>query len=227
MDKAPLVGGRIEDGQKLIEQLVRDGFDVTLAFWVRFKDEADGPWFYVISKTVDHEGVQAAYRAVHAAIHRVSGPFGPWLFDSEVSDLKLVGMSDSIANEVLAIRNRFPGRIRFRGTIASGPSYFEELYIYPPPSEVGDERWRGIMIPIWPEPEPENAYYVEFWPKEMAAMVDQGGLPKRVPRPAGVRVQGGHVTEYRPPEKPLAHLGREDYERKALEAVDQVAAKSN
>ena len=225
MDNAPLVGDQIEDGRKLIEQLVRDGFDVTLAFWLRFKYEEDGPWFYVASKTVDRRGLQAAYQAVHESIHRIPAPFGPWLFDSEVGDLKLIGMNDPIAKEVLAIHDRFPDRIRFRGTVGSGHSGIEELYIYPPPYEIGDERWRGIMIRVWLEPQAEDSYYVEFWPKEIAAVVDQGGLPKRVPRPAGVRVKDGQVTDFRPPEKPFPHLQQDDYNRKALEAVEQVTVK--
>ena len=65
MHTAPLVVDQIEDGRKLIEQLASDGFDVTVAFWVRFQFEEDGPWFYIVSKTVDKEGLHAAYLAVH------------------------------------------------------------------------------------------------------------------------------------------------------------------
>jgi hypothetical protein len=227
MDSALLVDEQIEDGRKLIEQLVRDGFDVTLAFWVRFKDEADGPWFYIVSKTVDQEGLQAAYRAVHEAMQRRPAPWGPWISVSSASELVLVSVNDATAKEVMALRDRFPGRNRLRGATIGTPYRIEEVYIYPLPPALSDERWRTIQVRVYSELEPEHAYFVEFWPKEMAAMVDPGGLPKRVPRPAGVRVKDGHVIDYRPPEKPLAQLGREDYERKALEAIEQVAAKND
>jgi hypothetical protein len=227
MDTAPLVDEQIEDGRRLIEQLVRDDFDVTLAFWVRFKSEADGPWFYIASKAVDQEGLQAAYRSVHEAMQRRPAPRGPWISVSSASELVLVGVNDATAKEVMALRDRFPGRNRLRGATIGTPYRIEEVYIYPLPHALADEPWRTILVRVYPEPEPEAAYYVEFWPKEMAAMVDPSGLPKRVLRPAGVRVKDGHVTDYRPPEKPMAQLGREDYERKALEAIEQVVAKSD
>lgn len=133
MDSAPLVEQQIEDGRKLIEQLIRDGFDVTLAFWARFLYEEGGPWFYVVSKTVDQLGINAAYLAVHAAIHRIPAP---WLFASEVGDLKLIRETDPIAKEVSAIRHRFPGRTWVRGAFSVGLRSIEELYIYSCPVAV-------------------------------------------------------------------------------------------
>src|SRR5205823_208896 len=93
-----------------------------------------------------------------------------------------------------------------------------------PANGASDGRCRGISIVVFPEPQPEGAYRVEFWPHEPQAALGLDGQPRRVPRPAAVRVEGGRVTEYRPPEKPLPHLGQSDYEQKALEAVAQLAA---
>ena len=42
-----------------------------------------------------------------------------------------------------------------------------------------------------------------------------------MPRPASVRVEGGQVKEFSPPERPYALLLREDYVSKALEAVEK------
>ena len=47
------------------------------------------------------------------------------------------------------------------------------------------------------------------------------GEPRRVPRPASVRVDGGQVKEFSPPERPYALLSREDYVSKALDAVER------
>jgi len=136
MDTAPLVEDEIKDGQKLIEQLLRDGFDVTIAFWIRFPfEETTGPWFYIVSKTVDQEGLQAAYRAIHESLHRIPAPWGPWNSVSAMSELKLVGVNDPLAKAVLAFRDRYPGRNRFRRPDIANYQV-EELYIYPPVTKV-------------------------------------------------------------------------------------------
>ncbi len=156
MDTAPLVEEEIEDGRKLIKQLVCDGFDVTVAFWVRFQSEEDGLGFYIGSKTVDKEGLQAAYRAVHKALHRIPAPCSSWMSVSAVAELKLVGVEDSLAKDVLAFRDLFPGRNRFRRP-GIGRYGIEELYIYPPvtKSAVVAERCGKHTINIGTTAEPE------------------------------------------------------------------------
>jgi hypothetical protein len=156
MDTAALVEDQIEDGRKLIEQLVCDGFDVTVAFWVRFQFEEDGPWFYIVSETVDRDGLHAAYRAVHESIQRIRAPWGPWISVSDVGELKLVGMNDPLAKQVLAFRDRYPSKYRFRGANI-GNQFVEELYIYPPvtkPAARG-ERCGKLTINIGTDAEPE------------------------------------------------------------------------
>jgi len=49
----------------------------------------------------------------------------------------------------------------------------------------------------------------------------------QVPRPAQVLVKDGQVIEYRPPEKAVPHLTQSDYEKKALEVVQQTATKAD
>jgi|SRR5262249_29835526 hypothetical protein len=220
MDTTPLVADQIDDGQKLIDQLVRDGFDVTVAFWVGFTSDPVGPWFYIASKTVDEVGLHTAYRAVHAAIQRIPPPWGPWISVSDVGELRLVGVNDPFVRDVLAFRDRSPGRNRFRG-VNIGGRIIDELFIYPPAmnSAGADDRWRGVAIWVYPESPPSEGFFVEFCPRELQAALGPDGQARRVPRPAGVRVRGGQVLEYRPPEKPLPHLTQNDYEQKALESV--------
>jgi hypothetical protein len=137
MDKAELVDEQIEDGKKLIEQLARDGFIVTAAFWIKFSFTGTGePWFfYVVSKEVEEKGPQAAYRAVHASIHRITGPWGPWI---SLSELKLVGPNDTLASQVIALQNRYPGKMPtvFPPIVLGGVSV-DGLYIYPLPGVSG------------------------------------------------------------------------------------------
>jgi hypothetical protein len=130
MDTAPLVEDEIADGRKLIEQLVSDGFDVTVAFWIRFQFEEDGPWFYIVSKIVDQEGLHPAYRAIHQALHRIPAPWGPWTSVTAMGELKLVGVNDPLAKAVMAFHDRYPGRNRFRRPDLANHRV-EEIYIYP------------------------------------------------------------------------------------------------
>ena len=104
MDTGPLVGEQIEDGQKLINQLVQDGFDLAAACWVRFRLTDESEWFfYIITGEVDRHGLRAAALAVHQAIHRIPPPWGPWI---TVSELRLAGLNEPVAKEVLAFQGK-------------------------------------------------------------------------------------------------------------------------
>jgi len=130
LDTATLVEPQIDDGRKLIEQLTRDGFDVTAAFWVRFGFNDYEPFFfYVVSKAVDAWGLPAAYRAVHASIQRIPAPWGPWI---TLSELKLVGPNDPLAKKVLTIRDLYPGSSVIPGR-SLGDMSIQEAYVYPLP----------------------------------------------------------------------------------------------
>jgi hypothetical protein len=129
MDTGPLVNEQIEDGRKLLAQLAAEGFDVTVACWVHFSLCAEHEWFfYIVSERVDKDGLRAAGLAVHQAIHRIPPPWGPWI---TVSELRLVGLNDPVAKEVLAFRARYPGRTWFPGA-SLGSQIIEQAYIYPP-----------------------------------------------------------------------------------------------
>jgi hypothetical protein len=138
MDSTILVEEQIEEGGRLIEQLVRDGFDVTGAFWVRSPNTYDRPWFFVASKTVDQAGLHVAYGAVHTAIHRIPAPWGPALWHSEVSELKLISPNDPLAQTLLTLRDSHPGRKRFRDITARNWP-LDEVYIYPSLGKADDE----------------------------------------------------------------------------------------
>ncbi|HVS37564.1 MAG TPA: hypothetical protein VMS17_18520 [Gemmataceae bacterium] len=131
MGTGPLVDEQIADGQKLIDQLVPDGFDVTVACWVRFAESAEHEWFfYIVSEKVAKDGLRAAALAVHQASRRIPPPWGPWI---TVSELRLVGPNDPLAKEVLAFRARFPGRSWYPGA-RLGSHTIELAYIYQAPA---------------------------------------------------------------------------------------------
>ena len=132
MHTGPLAAEQIEDGEKLIARLTEDGFDLTVACWVRFRSGAEHEWFfYIVSERVDRDGLRAAGLLVHQAIHRIPAPWGPWI---GVSELRVVGLNDPIAKEVLAFRARHPSRTWYPGA-SLGSQAIEQAYIYPPPGD--------------------------------------------------------------------------------------------
>src|SRR5207249_9433931 len=102
MDTDTLVESRIDDGQKLVDELLRRGFDVAAAFW--FKATVNEKWyFYIVSPLADSVGIMEAYRRLHPLVRAMPQPFG-------IDPLKitLIGPSDAIAQDVLAIQRRAP-----------------------------------------------------------------------------------------------------------------------
>ncbi len=133
-----MVTDELTSGRKLIERLIRGGFDVSLAFWVKETD-ARRWYLYLASTVVDKEGPAAAYRAVLPVVESMPelgiDPFA----------IKVVGVDDSMAaaaREVIrpkipdspfAVRNPKPyqGMTRFGGSTLAGVS-IDGAYIYPP-----------------------------------------------------------------------------------------------
>jgi len=67
MDKGLLVREQVAGGQKLVEQLVKNGFPLTAAFWRKTDD--DSRWrLYLVTPLVEERGPFEAYRQIQAAI---------------------------------------------------------------------------------------------------------------------------------------------------------------
>ena len=103
MDTESLVDNLIDDGQKLAEEVSQRGFPVTAAFWLRASED-DRWYFYIVSPVVDKEGLAQAYRRLHPLVRGVPEPM--WIDPLEI---KLIGPSNPIAQDVLAIHGRAPG----------------------------------------------------------------------------------------------------------------------
>jgi len=125
MDTELLVDNRIEDGRKLVTELVSAGFDVSVAFWVQTSE--DGLWFlYIGSASVEASKIADAYRTVYTCLAKLPGP---WV---TISEVKLIQASNPIAKDAIAARDRQSGRlpVRFQGKRLGNLSV-EEAYIYP------------------------------------------------------------------------------------------------
>ena len=127
MDQVSLVDRRIDDGQRLALELVRDKFDVTAAFWV--KTSESGWWYlYIASRVVDKEGPASAYRRLQKTLGRLPGT------TISLTDVKVIGASNPTTRDVLKLQKRYPERtpIPYHGAQLGGIG-IDEAYIYPPP----------------------------------------------------------------------------------------------
>lgn len=129
MDPEPLVEKAIEDGQKLVDELIRRGFDVSAAAWLR--PTFNGKWrFYVVSPTVDADGITQAYQRLHKAIYAA-----PPTATSSIGPLqiRLVGASQPLGHDILASLSMTPpnpGPVRWMG-IQLGDLSIDGAYLYP------------------------------------------------------------------------------------------------
>jgi hypothetical protein len=131
MDTVTLVTEKVEDGEKLLQKLSAKGFDVSAAFWILPTDASR--WrFYVVSPAVESDGPATAYRRLHAVARQLPQP--SWIDPLEI---KLIGPSNSMAQDVFAALNRIPGPkvspIHRSGT-RLGDVSIEGAYFYPLPT---------------------------------------------------------------------------------------------
>ncbi len=136
MDQGTLVEMQIEDGRKLMGRLAEEGIPVTVAFWA--KESESGQWFlYLVTPLISEGGVaRPAYRRVNAVLTQMPSPF--WIHPLEV---KLIGPTDPVARDVLAVHER-AGRsrvrpVRWEGT-RLGELSVEGVYLYPLPAGASD-----------------------------------------------------------------------------------------
>jgi hypothetical protein len=124
MDQRPLVNEETVAGEELVRRL--DKFTpVQAAFWI--KESEEGPWYlYIASDQIDDGNLRAAYGEVLRLAGEMANP------DLDPFQVKLISTSDPLAQAVLNIHRRYPGRMatRFGGKNFGGMSV-EGGYIYP------------------------------------------------------------------------------------------------
>jgi hypothetical protein len=128
MDQGTLVEMQIEDGQRLIDELTRNGIAVTGAFWAK---EADtGEWFLYLATPLVGEGgaTRTAYRRINTVIRempREQVAISPL-------EVKAIGPDDPVAKAVVSLRDRYsrkvPIRLRERRL---GELAVDDVLVYP------------------------------------------------------------------------------------------------
>jgi hypothetical protein len=124
-----LVDDQIDDGQRIIDQFLADGLDVSVAFWV--KPDNRKLWsLYIASPGFNDKERVEADRAVYDSFSKVSDlAIRPFL-DIEVIDDRMAIAQDAIR---IAGRKGKKGAIRYRG-MRLGDLGIARAYIYPRPA---------------------------------------------------------------------------------------------
>ena len=128
MDRTTLVDKQCVDGQRLIEKLVKNEFDVQAAAWIKTSDDA-GWCLYIASSTVDTKGSFSAYLEIQSAIQKMpKTSIGPL-------DVKLLSATHVFVADIERIYQRFPAPLQTHfGGAQLGKMSIEDALIYPPPS---------------------------------------------------------------------------------------------
>jgi hypothetical protein len=125
MDTELLVDNQIADGQALIEQLIKDSFRVSVAFWV--KATVEGSWqLYIASPDVDSTKPNEAYQKVYYSLDSIS--------DSTIttSDINLLSSESPAARAAIVQRDRARAKmgVKYHGK-RLGSLVVKEAYVYP------------------------------------------------------------------------------------------------
>jgi len=127
MDQGTLVEQLIDDGRKLIEQLLQKGEDIKAAAWI--KTSEDGTWFlYLALPGIDDEGPRIAYRRISVVERQMPQPF---LLDWK--DVKVIDSKNRLAVAAMDYQRRHRAKnvLPYLGDHLGGVS-IEGAYIYPP-----------------------------------------------------------------------------------------------
>ena len=109
----------------LLIQLLAQGFDVSVALWLRTHE--DGLWFlYIASPQVGRAPIADAYRTAYTALARLKN------VSIAISNIKLISPDNPIAIDAMAFRERSSAGVpsKYTGT-RLGQLEVEEAYIYP------------------------------------------------------------------------------------------------
>jgi hypothetical protein len=127
VDKIPLVESQINEGKRLAEELVKEGFPVTAALWLT--TDEDGQWyFYIVSPLVETSGAKA-YRRFNEILRQMSPPS-----DLSMFDYKIIGPDRSVAQAARAIKKLHAGKGGFYfggGGVQLPGRSIEGVYLYP------------------------------------------------------------------------------------------------
>jgi len=170
-----LVENQIDDGKRIVDQLISDGFEVTAAFWVKTAEE--GLWhLYIASPLVKAEKPGEAYPALYASLSKIPGLW------AQLAGIKLVKSTNPVARGAKEILDRYPARIptRYRRPQLGGLA-IEEAYIYPSPAP--KEGWPRLSFRV--------TYYRQGASNTWRATIERGELYRGISAKGAVSYSTG------------------------------------
>ena len=120
-----LVDTQIDDGERIIEQLDEDGFEVDSAFWI-FKSDREKWDFVIATSLVAQIGPKKSYDRLRSSLDKL-----PESIKSQMLEMSLVKPEDFIVTLLKKALRTSPGisRIRFTGNVING-TLIEDVLIY-------------------------------------------------------------------------------------------------
>jgi hypothetical protein len=126
VDSKTLVNDEIDAGAELVERFDKL-MPVKVAFWLK-PAEDESWWLYIATDRVKQEGVAPGNREIVRLCQEINSPY------LDMFQVRLISADHPLAQAVLEIHQRYPGRlpIRYNGTMLGGTSV-EGAYLYPAP----------------------------------------------------------------------------------------------
>jgi len=125
MGQEPLVTEQVDAGEEFVRDF-NDHASVDAAFWINPADSEE--WLlYIASAEINDDNIRRAYGEV---LRLVGGNKNQWL---DAFQVKLLSSLDSLASEVIEIRDRYPIKTatHYNGSSIAGMA-IGGAYIYPP-----------------------------------------------------------------------------------------------
>ena len=123
-----LVDTQIDDGERIIKQLDKDGFDVDSAFWIFDPDKEK--WVFVIATSLVAEiGPKKSYGKLRNSLDKLSEKIES--IRSQMLEMSLVKPEDFMVTLLKKALDTGPGisRIRFTGNVING-TRIEDALVY-------------------------------------------------------------------------------------------------
>lgn len=215
-----LVDEQIHAGSRLIETLVDDGLDVSAACWLylwNFEAE-EGEWlFCLVMPDVDQIGLALTYERVLPVLEKLNSA------SLTMFQLRAKGLNSDVCKKLQEFHRQFAQGLMPLNSKLDG-NYYRKIYVYSDNFRYSKDylKWRGMAIDVSKVIDRPDVERVSIYPQAPQFVRGPNGPFRRVPNPAVVLVSEGKVISFTPPENPLLSISREDYEAKALEAVEAV-----
>ncbi|HWY87022.1 MAG TPA: hypothetical protein VNX28_09875 [Gemmataceae bacterium] len=146
-----LVENRIDEGQRLLDQLTGKGIVVQAACWLKPVDQ-DRWSLAIATPTVDEKGALSAYGQVLPVLRSLGQG---WITGS---DIKLLGAKHRLVHDLVDLQKRFPDTPMLSLRELLGGIPVEEVYVYSP---------RKVKITIYGlvfRGEPSGSLHLSFEP---------------------------------------------------------------